>query len=106
MQNKTAHRLTVHHLSSTDICTVHDRRAVVFAKAKLLVLNVKRQNLLKVFVYVLLTTTFELLTVVQHVLITLDICNNMLTIEKYFTPLTNRKNCTSPNLPEADTTAI
>ena len=37
MQNKTAHHLTIHHLSSTDICTVHDRRAVVFAKAKLLV---------------------------------------------------------------------
>ena len=37
MQNKTAHHLTIHHLSSTDVCTVHDRRAVVFAKAKLLV---------------------------------------------------------------------
>ena len=39
MQNKTAHHLTIHHLSSTDICTVHDRRAVVFAKAKLLVFD-------------------------------------------------------------------
>ena len=37
MQNKTAHHLTIHHVSSTDICTVHDLRAVVFAKAKLLV---------------------------------------------------------------------
>ena len=39
MQNKTAHHLTIHHLSSTDIFTVHDRRAVVFVKAKLLVLE-------------------------------------------------------------------
>ena len=39
MQNKTAHHLTIHHLSSTDVCTVHDRRAVVFAKAKLLVIS-------------------------------------------------------------------
>jgi len=42
MQNKTAHHLTIHHLSSTDVCTVHDRRAVVFAKAKLLVFKLSR----------------------------------------------------------------
>ena len=58
MQNKTAHHLTIHHLSSTDVCTVHDRRAVVFAKAKLLVsISWAQETCLAATIFVLFVET-------------------------------------------------